>query len=99
MDKFKELINSPIPTLINFYATWCEPCRMMQPIIEDLKRLVGNSVHIVRINIDAPGNRKLISMLDISHVPTIIIFKNGEAVWRQSGMTHAETLKGILEKV
>lgn len=99
MDKFKELIASPIPTLINFYAAWSEPCRMMHPIIEDLKRLVGNSSHIVKVDVGTPENIKFMTMFDISYVPTIIIFKNGKAVWRQSGMAHAQTLKGILEKI
>lgn len=99
MDKFNELIASPIPTLIEFYAPWCGPCRMMHPILDELNDLVGDTAHIVKVDVDALGNKPLMSRFEISYVPTFIIFKNGEVVWQQSGMAHAQTLKGILEKV
>ena len=99
MDKLKELIAGPVPTLIDFYATWCGPCKAMIPILDELKELAGDSVQIFKADVDAPGNRSLVSHFEIDSVPTIIIFKNGEAVWRDSGVTHAQTLKGVLERV
>lgn len=98
MDIFDKFIASPIPTLIQFYVPWCGPCRMMQPILHELNTLVGNTIRIAAVDVDEPGNKSLMYRFDISDVPTIIIFKNSEVVWRQSGMAHAQTLKRILEK-
>ncbi|MBD5194137.1 MAG: thioredoxin [Bacteroidales bacterium] len=96
MEKFNELINSEIPVLVDFYATWCGPCQMMHPILEDVAKNVGDKARIIKIDIDK--NEQLSSVYNVRSVPTLMIFKNGELKWRASGVQQAAVLESELSK-
>ncbi len=91
MDDFKTLINQDKPTLVDFFATWCGPCRAQAPILEDVKQRVGDKANIIKIDIDK--NRDLAMAYRVQSVPTLIMFKNGEAVWRAVGVQQADELE------
>lgn len=96
MEKFEELIHSPVPVLVDFFAEWCGPCKAMKPVLEEVKKIVGDKARIVKIDIDQ--HEELTTQHKIQTVPTFILFKNGEAVWRHSGVIHSSELKEIIEK-
>lgn len=98
MGKFEELIKGDKPVLVDFFATWCGPCKAMHPILEELKKDMGDKIHIITIDVDGEANRTLVMNYQIQSVPTLMIFKKGEMVWRQSGVMQSVQLKNILEK-
>lgn len=98
MEKFNDLIKGKTPVLVDFFATWCGPCKMMHPVLEDLKKQMGDKVHILKLDVDAPANRDLAASHQIQSVPTLMVFKEGKMLWRQSGVATAAQLKEILEK-
>lgn len=98
MAKFNELIQGDTPVLVDYFATWCGPCKMMHPILEELKKELGNKVKILKVDIDAPANRSNVNAYQIQSVPTLMLFKSGKMVWRQSGAIPAVQLRQILEK-
>ena len=83
MDRFKELIQSPKPVLVDFYAEWCGPCQIMKPRLLDVAERMGEKAKVVEIDVDR--EKELAERYRIQSVPTFIIFKNGEQLWRQSG--------------
>lgn len=91
---FSELIAGDQAVLIDFHAEWCGPCQMMPPILKDVKSRLGDSIKIIKIDIDK--NRALAERYQVQSVPTVMIFKNGEIVWRESGVRPAHE---IIKKV
>lgn len=96
MEKFEDLITSNIPVLADFFAEWCGPCKAMKPILEELKKMKGDKVRIVKVDVDK--HRELATQYNIQSVPTLMIFKNGQQLWRQSGVMRANELSSILEQ-
>ena len=96
MEKFNDVIKSNEPVLVDFFAEWCGPCKMMKPILEDLKKQIGGSARIIKIDVDQ--EEEIANKYRIQSVPTLMIFKNGEPVWRQSGIMQAADLKEVIEK-
>lgn len=98
MGKFEELIKGDKPVLVDFFATWCGPCKAMHPILEELKKEMGDQIHVLTIDVDGEANRQFAMSHQIQSVPTLMIFKKGEMVWRQSGVMQSMQLKNVIEK-
>ena len=92
----KDYLQSDTPTLVDFSAEWCGPCKAMKPILQDLKNTVGTNAVILQIDVDR--NPKLAAEYKIQAVPTLMIFKAGEVRWRKSGVVQASALQTILEQ-
>ncbi|MFL5763598.1 MAG: thioredoxin [Bacteroidia bacterium] len=97
MDKFNELINSGKPVLVDFYATWCGPCKAMAPILQELVSTVNDKARIIKVDIDK--NPKAAAKYGVRSVPTLIIFQNGQIKWQQSGVVPANQLADQLKRI
>lgn len=96
MNDFNEIIKDSRPTLVDFFATWCGPCKMQSPILEQVKNALGDAVNIIKVDIDR--NQALARQYRVMSVPTLIVFKDGEALWRGYGVHQAEQLESKLRE-
>jgi thioredoxin 1 len=97
MSNFNSIINSEKPVLVDFFATWCGPCKMLSPILKEVKDNLGDQISIIKIDVDK--NQQVATQYQVRGVPTMILFQNGKQLWRQSGVVDKNTLiKIILEK-
>lgn len=94
MKNFQEFINGDTPVLVDFFAQWCGPCKMMAPVLEELKKRLNNKIVILKIDVDK--NIALASSHQIQSVPTLMLWKQGKIVWRQSGALPLHELERIL---
>lgn len=90
MESFQQLIQSPDPVLVDFYADWCGPCKAMQPVIQQVAEQVKGQARIIKVNIDQA--RSAASQYNVSAVPTFMLFKNGKVIWRHAGMIDRHSL-------
>lgn len=93
---FNDVINDEKPVLVDFYADWCGPCKMMNPILKDLKKKMGDQINIIKV--DAEKNAAAAIKYNVRGVPTLILFKNGQILWQQSGVVQSHQLQSIIDQ-
>ena len=96
MEKLSDIIKSGQLTLVDFFATWCGPCKTMHPVLEQLKKELGDSIRIVKVDVDK--NEAIAMQMRIQSVPTLMLFQSGEMKWRQSGAMSLADLKATIAK-
>jgi thioredoxin 1 len=97
MANFHDLINQNTPVVVDFYADWCGPCKMMPPILADVKKKLGKKVHILKVDVDK--NKKAAAKYDIRSIPTLIVFKSGKVMWRKSGVAKAVEIEHAVNQI
>jgi thioredoxin 1 len=95
MESFSQLIQSEKPVLVDFFATWCGPCKAMEPVIKDVAKTVEGKVRVVKVDIDK--QRQIASQYSVSAVPTFMIFKKGNMIWRHPGMVDKASIMNALQ--
>jgi len=93
---FNDIINSETPVLVDFFADWCGPCKMLAPVLKDVKKDMGAAVKIVKIDVDK--NQPLAAKYQVRGVPTMILFKNGKQLWRQSGVLQKQEVISVIKQ-
>lgn len=96
MANFKDIVSGETPTLVDFSAEWCGPCKMMAPILQQLKDMMGEQVKIVKIDVDQ--NPAIAQAYQVQGVPTLMVFKDGKLKWRESGVRQAHELAKIIQQ-
>lgn len=96
MSKFTEIINGDTPVLVDFYADWCAPCKMMSPILEQLSKEMQGLVRVVKVNVD--NNREAAMQYGVRNIPTMLLFRNGQIKWQGVGVMQADQLKSIIQQ-
>jgi thioredoxin 1 len=94
--KFNDLVNAETPVLVDFSADWCGPCRMLAPVLKQVKSQMGDQIRIVKIDVDK--NQGLAAQYRVQGVPTMILFQRGKVLWRQSGLMDVNSLRQALEQ-
>ncbi|MBQ7156906.1 MAG: thioredoxin [Bacteroidaceae bacterium] len=97
MEKFGDIINGDKLTLVDFFATWCGPCKKQHPILEQLKEEMGDRVRVLTLDVDR--NAEVSDAYRVQSVPTLMLFRNGQVLWRQSGLMMLDDLKRVIETV
>lgn len=97
MEKFNQIIQGQIPVLVDFSAEWCGPCKMMGPILKQVKDQLGEQVRILKIDVDK--NQEMAMKYQIRNVPTLMIFQNGQQKWTGSGVMQADQLASVIQSV
>lgn len=92
---FEEIINQEKPVLVDFFAAWCGPCKMQAPVLDEVKKRLGDTVAVIKVDVDQ--NQSVAAQFQVRSVPTLIIFKNGEIRWRQAGVFPANELEQLLK--
>jgi len=95
MSKFSEIINQDQPVLVDFFADWCGPCKMLSPILKQVKEAMGEDISIIKIDVDK--NQAIASKYQVRGVPTMLLFKNGKQVWRQSGVLQKDEIINVIK--
>ena len=95
-ESFGEIINGPVPVLVDFFAEWCGPCKMMKPVLEELHERMGERVRILKIDIDK--SPAAANALNIQSVPTLMLFQGGKSLWRSSGVMQATELEKVINQ-
>ena len=96
MSKFNDLINSEQPVLVDFYADWCAPCKLMNPVLKEVVSEIANKAKIIKVNVDK--NPAVVNKYKVMGVPTLLLFKKGEIKWRQTGALDKRQLLEIIQK-
>jgi thioredoxin 1 len=92
---FQKIIDSETPVLVDFYAEWCGPCRMMPPVLKELKDRMGDQIKIFKVNVDKHND--VAAHFQVSSIPTLMIFKQGDLLWREPGVKNVSQLQQILQ--
>ena len=92
---FATLINEDKPVIVDFHAVWCAPCKMQAPVLQELAKELGDKIKVLKVDVDQ--NQEIASQYKIQSVPTLIVFRNGKPVWRQSGVVGKNQLLKILQ--
>ena len=96
METFNDVISSDKLVLVDFFATWCQPCKMMHPVLESIKQQLGDSIRIIKVDVDK--YQQTAAQYRVQSVPTLMLFRNGQNLWRQSGAMSASNLLSIIKQ-
>lgn len=96
MSNFSEIINQDKPVLVDFFAEWCGPCKMISPILKEVKEELQDKISIIKIDVDK--NQSLASQYQVRGVPTLVLYNKGQQVWRQSGLVKKREILSIIQK-